>query len=970
MKVDVSKYDLLQQIKIEELQSLAYYLKHKKSGARVVVLENEDENKVFSIGFRTPPSDSTGVPHILEHSVLCGSTKYPAKEPFVELAKGSLNTFLNAMTYPDKTVYPIASCNDTDFKNIMDVYLDAVFHPNIYNRKQIFMQEGWHYELESAESPLIYNGVVYNEMKGAFSSPDDVLARYCLNSLYPDTSYGTESGGDPEAIPDLTYEAFLDFHKKLYHPSNSYIYLYGNCDMEERLEYLDREYLSSYEYLDIDSEIGYQKPFDKMKRVEVDYSITADENPEGKTYFAYNVSVENTLNKELYLAFQILDYALMSSPGAPLKQALLDAGLGEDVFSTYENGIKQPMFSIISKNVNADREEEFLKVIFDTLTDIKNKGINKDTLRAGVNSDEFYYREADFGRTPKGLVYGLNLMDSWLYDDNQPFLLLGMNDTYDFLKKMIDTDYFENLIDKYLLNNTHSSLVVLNPVVNLTAINDAKTAQKLADYKNSLSKADIDRIIAETVALKEYQKTRSTEAEVATIPMLSREDISKDVQPFYNSIEEIDGVIVDNHDIFTNGIGYLNLSFNIDAVSDEDIPYIGLLNNVIGSIDTEKHSYDELANEIYMNTGGIFTDFNVYQKLKDESVSARLSMKTKALATKLPKALELMGEMMYVSCYDDHKRLKEILAELKSRLQSRFVSAGHVTARGECLAQFSLSSKYNSLTSGIPFYNFISDLYENFQEKCNTITDKLRLITSQIFTKDKLIVSFTAEHSDYETFKPELEKFMDILLPGNNQVAERNLTFEKCKTGYKTASQVNYVARCGNFNKYGHKYDASLKVLSNIMSYNYLWDNIRVMGGAYGCMNGYTINGVGYMLSYRDPNISATNKIFEEAVDFIKNFDATEAEMTRYILGTFSEMDTPLTPSGKGIRSFDYYLRGVTEEYLKADRMKALNTYQEDIRELAPIIEAVIKDDYLCVIGNGEQITSESEHFDKVVNLF
>ena len=970
MRFDVSKYDLLQQMRIEELQSDGFYLKHRKSGARVVVLENDDENKVFSIGFRTPPSDSTGVPHILEHSVLCGSTKYPAKEPFVELAKGSLNTFLNAMTYPDKTVYPIASCNDTDFKNIMDVYLDAVLHPNIYSRKQIFMQEGWHYELESPETPLTYNGVVYNEMKGAFSSPDDVLSRYCLNSLYPDTSYGTESGGDPEAIPDLTYEAFLDFHKKLYHPSNSYIYLYGNCDMEERLEYLDREYLSSYDYMKIDSEIEYQKPFDKMRRVEVDYSITEDETPDGKTYFAYNVSVENTLNKELYLAFQILDYALMSSPGAPLKQALLDAGLGEDVFSSFENGIKQPMFSIMSKNVDAGREEEFLKVIFETLRSIKEKGINKDTLRAGINSDEFYYREADFGRTPKGLVYGLNLMDSWLYDENQPFLLLGLNETYDFLKQMVDTDYFENLIDKYLLNNTHSSIVVLNPVVNLTAINDAKTAQKLEEYKNSLSKEEIDRIITETQALKEYQKTRSTPEEVATIPMLSREDIGKDVQPLYNSLDEINGVVVDNHDIFTNGIGYLNMSFNIDAVCDEDIPYIGLLNNVIGNIDTEKHSYDELANEIYMNTGGVFSDFNLYQKLKGDEVSARVSMKTKALTEKLPKALELMGEMMYVSRYDDHKRLKEILAELKSRLQSRFVSAGHATARGECLSQFSLLAKYNSLTSGIPFYNFVADLYENFEEKCNTITDKLRLITSQIFTKDKLIVSFTAENNEYIGFKPELEKFINTLLPGTNQVAERNLTFNKCKTGYKTASQVNYVARCGDFYKYGHKYDSALKVLGNIMSYNYLWDNIRVMGGAYGCMNGYTINGVGYMVSYRDPNIAATNKIFEEAVDFIKNFDADEAEMTRYILGTFGEMDTPLTPSGKGIRSFDFYLKGVTEEFLKADRLRALNTYQEDIRALAPIIESVIKDDYLCVIGNGEQITAESELFDKVVNLF
>lgn len=970
MKFDSSKYELIQQTTIQELQSEGFYLKHKKSGARIVVLENNDENKVFSIGFRTPPSDSTGVPHILEHSVLCGSAKYPAKEPFVELAKGSLNTFLNAMTYPDKTVYPIASCNDTDFKNIMDVYMDAVLHPNIYSRKQIFMQEGWHYELESPDAPLTYNGVVYNEMKGAFSSPDDVLARYCLNSLYPDTSYGTESGGDPEAIPDLTYEAFLGFHKKLYHPSNSYIYLYGNCDMQERLEYLDREYLSQYDCLKVDSEISYQPPFESMRRVEVDYSITEDESPEGKTYFAYNVSIENTLDKKLYLAFQILDYALLSAPGAPIKQALIDAGIGEDVFSNFENGIKQPMFTIVAKNADKNREQDFLNIIKNTLESLVQNGINKDTLRAGINSDEFYYREADYGRTPKGLMYGLNLMDSWLYDENEPFLLLGMNDTYQFLKDMVETDYFEKLVEKYLIKNTHSSLVVLNPVVNLTAINDRKTAQKLEKYKNSLSQEEILKIIEDTKALKEYQKTRSTPEEVGTIPMLSREDISREVQPLFNEVEEICEVVVDNHDIFTNGIGYLNLSFDISSVEDEDIPYVGLLTNVIGYIDTEKHSYDELSNEIYMHTGGIFSDFNVYQGLEDRKVMARVSMKTKALMDKLPKALDLIGEMMYVSRYDDHKRLKEILAELKSRLQSRFVSAGHATARGECMSQFSFTAKYNSLTSGIPFYNFVADLYDNFEDRKNTITDKLRQVTGEIFAKEKLIVSFTAERKEYEQFKPELEAFIKTLIPGSKGVAERNLQLNKCKTGYKTASQVNYVARCGDFNRAGYKYDASLKVLSNIMSYNYLWDNIRVLGGAYGCMNGYTINGAGYFVSYRDPNVGATNKIYEDAVEFVKNFDADESEMTRYILGTFGEMDTPLTPSGKGTRSFDFYLRGVTEEYLKADRLKALNTTQDDIRALAPIIEAVIQDDYLCVIGNGDKITSEQELFDKVTNLF
>lgn len=969
MKFDSSKYELIQQTRIDEIQSEGFYLKHRRSGARVVILENDDENKVFSIGFKTPPSDSTGVPHILEHSVLCGSEKYPAKEPFVELAKGSLNTFLNAMTYPDKTVYPIASCNDTDFKNIMDVYMDAVLHPNIYNRKQIFLQEGWHYELESPEGPLTYNGVVYNEMKGAFSSPDEVLIRYCLNSLYPDTSYGTESGGDPENIPELTYEAFLGFHKKLYHPSNSYIYLYGNCDMAERLEYLDREYLSNYDVLKVDSEIRTQKPFDVMRRVEVDYSITEDESPENKCYFAYNASIDTSLNKELYLAFQILDYALLSAPGAPVKQALIDAGIGEDVYSTFENGIKQPMYTIVAKNAAKEQEEEFLRIIKDTLGNLVKNGINKDSLRAGINSDEFYYREADFGRTPKGLMYGLNMMDSWLYDDDKPFLLLGMNDTYKFLKEKIDTDYFERLVEKYLIVNTNSSLVVLNPVVGLTTIRENETARRLEEYKNSLSPEEINRIIEETKALKEYQTARSTPEEVGTIPMLSREDISTEIQPLYNQIEEIEGVPVDNHNVFTNGIGYLNLSFDIANVEDADIPYVGLVTNVIGYINTSKRSYDELSNEVYMHTGGIFSDFNTYQRIDNRQVTARFSMKTKALFEEISKALELIREMMYESCYEDHKRLKEILAELKSRLQSRFVSAGHATARGECLSQFNEASKYNALTSGIPFYNFVADLYDNFDIRKNEITEKLSRVSEQIFVKNRLMISFTGEQKEYEAVKPQLAEFINGLLSSTAKAVTRNLELTKCKIGYKTASQVNYVARCGDFHKAGLKYDASLKVLGTIMSYNYLWDNVRVLGGAYGCMSGCTVNGVGYFVSYRDPNVSATNKVFENAVDYVRNFDADEDEMTRYILGTFGEMDIPLTPSAKGTRSFDFFLRGVTEEYLKEDRMKALNTHQEDIRALAPIIEAVIQDDYLCVIGNGDRITSEQSLFDKVTNL-
>lgn len=969
MKFDQTKYELIQKKTIDEIKSDGYLLRHRKSGARIAVLENDDDNKVFYIGFRTPPFDSTGVPHILEHSVLCGSDKYPAKEPFVELVKGSLNTFLNAMTYPDKTVYPIASCNDVDFKNIMDVYMDAVLHPNIYKRKEIFLQEGWHYEIDSPEGELTYNGVVYNEMKGAFSSPDDVLWRYCMNSLYPDVSYGTESGGDPDFIPDLTYEDFLGFHKKLYHPSNSYIYLYGNCDMEERLQYLDEKYLSEYDAIEVDSDIEEQIPFRNMKRVEVDYSIAKEEDPAGKAYLAYNVSIENSLDKELCMAFNFLEYALLASPGAPVKQALIDAGIGEDVFSRYDNGIKQPMFSIVAKNVDKNKEQEFLDIIRDTLTRLAEEGINKETLRAAINSEEFSHREADFGRMPKGLIYGLSMLDSWLYKDSEPFLYLELNEVYEDMKRKLSTNYYEELVKQYLLKNTHASLVVLNPVPDLTSANEVAVAKKLADYKASLSEEELNRIIEETKALKEYQMTRSTKEELETIPSLSREDIGKDIRPIVNSIEEVSGVLVDNHDIYTNGIGYLNLSFDLANVEDDELPYAALLNIVMGYINTTEHSYEELSNEIDIHTGGIYSEMAFYQKVNDKDVTPRTNVKCKALLGKLPKALDIILETMFKSCYDDHKRLKEVLAEVKSGLQSKIISAGHIVARTQCMAQFSLASKYSALTSGIDFYEFITDLYENYDERKELITKKLNAVTEKVFVQDRLIVSFTSAKEDYDNFKPELQKFINALPKGGLKPATRAIEPVKCKTGYTTASQVNYVARCGKFNDAGFEYDASLKVLTTILSYNYLWDNIRVLGGAYGCSNGYTINGNGFYVSYRDPNVAKTNEVFEKTVDFVRDFDVSDDEMTRFIIGTFSDMDAPLTPLAKGNRSFDFYMRDYTEDMLKAERLKVLNTYQKDIRALAPIIEAIIDGDYLCVIGNSDKITKESELFDRITSI-
>ena len=629
---DLNAYEVLQTEDLSDLKSKGTLLKHKKSGARVLLMENDDENKVFTIGFRTPPSDSTGVPHIMEHSVLCGSKEFPVKDPFVELVKGSLNTFLNAMTYPDKTVYPVASCNDKDFQNLMHVYMDAVFYPNIYQNDKTFRQEGWSYKLDDPDGELTISGVVYNEMKGAFSSPEGVLDRVVLNSLFPDNAYSVESGGDPEVIPELTYEQFLDFHRKYYHPSNSYIYLYGDMNMEEKLRWLDEKYLSDFENEPVDSEIHLQKPFTEMKEVVQEYSIASEESEEDNTYLSYNKVIGTTLDEKLYLAFEILDYALLSAPGAPLKKALLDAGVGKDISGSYDNGVYQPIFSVISKNANVEQKEEFVRVIEDTLKDIVKNGINKKALRAGINYHEFRFREADFGNYPRGLMYGLQLFDSWLYDETKPFIHMQAIPTFEFLKEQVETGYFEELIQKYLLDNTHGSIVIIKPERGRTARMDKELADKLQAYKDSLSKEEIDALVKATKELEEYQEEESAPEDLAKIPVLGREDISREIAPIYNKELETSGVKLVHHEVETNGIGYTALLFDLSGIPEEKLPYISILQSVLGIINTKNYEYSELFNEINVHTGGIGTSLELYTdvtKVKEKEFRATFEIKGK-----------------------------------------------------------------------------------------------------------------------------------------------------------------------------------------------------------------------------------------------------------------------------------------------------------------------------------------------------
>ena len=965
-------YELQKEEDLPGIQAKGYLLRHKKSGARVLLVENDDENKVFSIGFRTPPSDSTGVPHIMEHSVLCGSKNFPAKDPFVELVKGSLNTFLNAMTYPDKTVYPVASCNDKDFQNLMHVYMDAVLHPNIYQHEEIFRQEGWSYKLDSLDDKLEYNGVVYNEMKGAFSSPEGVLDRVVLNTLFPDTSYANESGGDPEVIPELTYEQFLDFHRKYYHPSNSYIYLYGDMDMEEKLKWLDLEYLSDYEEIQVDSKIKYQEPFTEVVEKEIAYSIASDESESENTYLSYNKVIGTSLDRELYLAFQILDYALLSAPGAPLKKALTDAGIGKDIMGSYDNGIYQPIFSVIAKNAEKSQKDIFVETVEDVLRTLVTDGIDKKALEAGINYHEFRYREADFGNYPKGLMYGLQMMDSWLYDDEKPFIHIEALDTFEFLKKQVQTDYYEQLIQKYLLDNTHGAIVVVKPERGRTARMEKELEEALQAYKMSLSKEEQERLVERTKALEAYQSEPDAEEDLERIPILKREDISREIAPIINEELTLAGVPVVFHEIETNGIGYMDVMFDASDVAEEELPYLGILQSVLGIIDTTHYEYGELFNEINVHTGGIGTSLELYNdvtNVKEKAFRSTFEVKAKALYQKLPMAFEMIGEILAESKLEDTKRVKEILAMLKSRLLMKFQSSGHTTAALRAMSYASPSAKLKDMTSGIEFYEKVAYLEEHFEEEKARLTEILTNLTKKLFRSDRMMISFTASKAGLSGMETMIEGMKKRLFEEETKETPCILHCEKKNEGFKTASKVQYVARAGNFIDQGVPYHGALQILKVILSYDYLWQNVRVIGGAYGCMTNFNRIGEGYFVSYRDPNLKRTMDVYEGVVDYLENFTVTDRDMTKYIIGTMSNIDQPMTPAIKGERSMNLYMNRVSEEMIQKERCQILEAQQEDIRKLAPVVEAVLRADQICVIGGEEKIEEDRELFQNITNF-
>lgn len=965
-------YEVILRERIEDIHSDATLLVHKKSGARVALLANDDENKVFNIGFRTPPKNSTGVAHIIEHTVLCGSRKFPLKDPFVELVKGSMNTFLNAMTYPDKTIFPVASCNDRDFQNLMDVYLDAVFYPNIYKNEKIFRQEGWHYELEKPEDPLTYNGVVYNEMKGAFSSADEVLGRTVFNALFPDTPYGVESGGDPEVIPELTYEEFLDFHRKYYHPSNSYICLYGDMDMDEKLDWLDREYLSHFDRIQVDSAIPMQKPFSHPIDLRSSYPVLDSEPVEENTYLTENMVIGDFSDVELDIAFGVLEYVLLDAPGAPVKQAILDAGIAKDVMGEYNDGLLQPFFSITAKNAEESDKERFLEIIRSTLTDIADKGIDQKALASAINYFEFRFREADYGTIPKGLMYVIDMFDSWLYDDNDPFRCLRELEVLDSLKKKAKEGYFEELIRKYLLSNPHTAVVTLVPERGLAAKRDEAVKQKLAAYKASLSPDEISRIVKETADLKAYQESQDSPEALATIPFLRRTDIRRDT-PIHISAEEchIDGTTYLKHHYQTNGIAYLQLLFDTAKVPDDLVPYIGILKNVLGVVDTEHYGYTSLFHEINANTGGIVFGVQVQSTDFDDPDKgyAMFGVRAKYLYPKRDFVFDMIREILLTSKLDDKKRLKEIIDSTKSGMEESIPAAGHSSAVHRAQAGSCRLDAWTEKVSGIDQYHLVESLQAHFDEKADDLIDKLKELMHIIFRPENLTVSLNADGEGFDGVEDDVRTLKNALY--TDEVRTGSFAWQKRRVseGFITPGQVQYVAVAGNYRTDGFPYTGVFRVLKKMLNYDYLWINLRVTGGAYGCMSGFKKDGGAFLVSYRDPHLKRTLDVYKGLPDYLRKYDADEDTMTKLIIGTISDLDTPMNAAAKGAFALNTWYVGLTEDDLNQERAQIIDCTPVDIRALADPVETFLQDADVCVIGSETVLTKDKDAVGSVQTL-
>ena len=952
--------------RIDEINGTAYEMKHEKSGARLIYIDSPDSNKVFNIAFRTTPHNSTGVAHIMEHSVLCGSRKFPLKEPFVELVKGSLNTFLNAMTYPDKTMYPVASKNDKDFHNLMDVYLDAVFYPRVREDAEIVMQEGWHYELENADDELTYKGVVFNEMKGVYSSPDSVLERQMMRELFPDTTYGVDSGGDPDYITDLTYEEFQEFYRVHYHPSNSYIFLYGDMNIEEQLAFLNDEYLSHFDAIDVHTEVALQAPFTEGKVVSYPYSVGSEEPTDNRTLhsFAY---VLPDVTPEHSLAFEVLTHALLTSPAAPLKQALVKAGIGSDVSGYYLDSIRQPMWTVQATGSNLDKQADLQRIVESTLQDLCDKGLDKELLEASLNSIEFALRESDFGGRPIGLAYIIRMMDNWLYD-NDPLELLHYEEALTNIRKGLAGTYFEDLIRHSILNNNHKVLVSIYPERGLQERKDAEVKEHLANVKANMTSEEIEAIVEQTKRLKIRQETPDSDEALASIPLLELSDLNPNIEAVERRESKIGNTTVHFVPTFTKGINYVGLYFKLNCLTEEELFYADILSDILGRIDTSERGYEALAKDINMNLGGLSSDITAISKDgKRDEFTPLMIVRAKALHSKLPDLCRLINEVVQKADYSDDQRLTELVQESKAIWDNEAFRRGNSIVSQRVMAQVSAVGKFRD-NGNLGYYQKISELASN-PAALPLLPEKLAEVARKIFRANNVDIMFVGEEGELEAFENLMKPFVETwdTTELSNDVLQ--ITRLSGNDGIVTAGKVQYVAQGGNFIDHGFKHVGPMSVLETILRYEYLWIRIRVQGGAYGAFANFYDDGNMIFCSYRDPNLLETLDVYKELPQYLRDFTLTDREMRKYIIGTMSSLDLPMTPALRGPRAMGMYFSGAKLEDKVEFRKQVIACKPEDIVALADVVEPVLNDNHICTMGNEQKIKDAGNVFDNIVSL-
>lgn len=966
-------FKLLTEEEINEVQSMARVFEHIKSGAKLLHLENEDDNKLFSIGFRTTPTDNTGLPHILEHSVLCGSRKFKTKDPFTDMKKSSLNTFLDAATDPDKTIYPVSSRNHRDFMNLMDLYLDAVLYPRIYKDHEILRQEGWRYEIDPETDKLTYKGIVYSEMQGALSSPEEVLSGQIYKSLFPNTTYAFNAGGDPEEIPNLIQKDFEKFHSKFYHPSNSYIFLYGDQDLQQCLKFINDEYLMAFHRIEIPSNIEAVEIFEGMIEVTSQYSISAEENYKDKTFLALSFAFENTSNAEVYLAMKILYDMLIKSSASPIKVALLKEGIGECVLTNRDMNIgatKEILFSIAVKNTEGNKKEKFKEVVLNALRDLVENGINKSLLEAAINTVEFELREADRWRIAnKGLQYVDSVMDSWLYDGD-PLVHLKYEKNLNKIKASMNNNYFEKFIEKYMIKNSHSSLVVLTPKRGLEESKMKSLDEKLQIYKASLSEKELEELKERNKKLKEVQASVDTQKAKETIPRLSIEEIDKKAEEIPQEVVKDKEITILKHHINTNKIAYINLLFDARVIDSKYISYLGLLGEVLGEVDTKNRQYSELITEIYKKTGGITFKNEVYTETNNTEVyHPKFTIKSKVISEGIPELLNLINEIITNSKFDDMNRVRQIIKEVKSRLQIRVINSGHEFAMTKAFSKFSSAHGYKDMVNGAVYYDFICSLEKNFDEKRDEIKSNLIKVYEAIFNKSNLIVSVVGEEAEIEKLLSNINIVLDNLKKHIGKIPSSEWTQSKDIEGLITASNVQYVAKAFNFANLGYRYSGKMRVMETILNNEYLYSRVRLQGGAYGCFTSMNSDGNLAFVSYRDPNLSNTIDVYNEAYKFLENIDFTQTDMENFIIGTVGKVYRPLTPYRKGEREVSNYICNITYEDTQGERDEILSTTMEDIKAYASMIKMGMEQNYCVVVGNEVKIKENKAVFHRISML-